>query len=110
MTFKEKETWTPFPSDKKSSFDIFDSVLKRPGPQRMFKCEFCPKTYTTQIEATRCHKMASAASAASSPSSKEKHECCNAIFKNELELQNHMKTTHQHQCNQCVAVFKSKSR
>ena len=50
---KSDEFVTPKSS---SSFDFFDSVLKKPGPQKMFHCtaNTCKKTFTNAIDSKRC--------------------------------------------------------
>ena len=50
---KSDEFVTPQSS---SSFDFFDSVLKKPGPQKMFHCtaNTCKKTFTNAIDSKRC--------------------------------------------------------
>ena len=60
-----------------SSFDFFDSVLKKPGPQKMFHCtaNTCKKTFTNAIDSKRCleaHKFL-----ASQPSTTKTDDCRN---------------------------------
>ena len=71
---KSDEFVTPQSS---SSFDFFDSVLKKPGPQKMFHCtaNTCKKTFTNAIDSKRCleaHKFL-----ASQPPTTKTDDCRN---------------------------------